>query len=61
MIVDEVEVVEELVFVDVVVVEPAEPVVITKVTAERPGREPPTVPPLNVAEKVDGEETELSM
>lgn len=60
---DEVEVVNVLdVFVVVVVVEPLdEPVVITKVTMERAGREPPTVPPFNVAEKVDGEETALSM
>lgn len=50
------------VFVVVVVVEPLdEPVVITKVTMERAGREPPTVPPFNVAEKADGEETALSM
>lgn len=60
--VDEVDVVNVLdVFVVVVVAEPLEPVVITKVTMERAGREPPTVPPFNVAEKVDGEETALSM
>lgn len=60
VVVDEVEVVNEL-LVFVVVVEPLEPAVITKVTTERAGREPPTVPPFNVAEKVDGEETALSM
>ena len=62
---DEVVVINVVVFVDVVVVEPDEepdePVVITKVTMECAGRVPPTVPPLKVAEKVAGEETELLM
>lgn len=49
------------VVVPVVVVDEPDPVVITKVTAEYAGKVPATFPPLIVADKVAGDETELSM